>query len=209
MTGLAAGIGARAVLGGLGARLKAVPTWAWVALAVAVTIFGACLWFDHQIDAAREEGAQLERAKSAAAFNRLRVKADGIRQRSEALSGKISTTLKGQNDETNRRIAADAAGLRLSGPGAAGARCVDHSGVPAAAGEPVAGRRAGHASAAELLATDWHATVSWRWLVDRAEQCDLNRAEALIWRDWYEQQALAHEVMRNQARAAVKKELDR
>jgi hypothetical protein len=30
------------------------------------------------------------------------------------------------------------------------------------------------------------AAVPWPWLVQRAEQADLNRQEVLTWREWYD-----------------------
>jgi hypothetical protein len=31
--------------------------------------------------------------------------------------------------------------------------------------------------------------VPWAWLVGHAEQCDINRSEALAWREWYSRQS--------------------
>lgn len=98
----------------------------------------------------------------------------------EGRAERLAAQLRKKNDETARAIAADADVIRVSGPGKA--RCPV---VPAGPGGPGATSRPADAPGSEVPPGD-RAAVPWSWLVNRAERCDLNRAEVLSWREWYE-----------------------
>jgi hypothetical protein len=101
------GIGAK-ILGFFGG----VPRWVYIALAVAALI-GSGLYLHHRAvksayDTAYKAGGDAEAARVEKAAKKLE-------QRAAALTAKI----RSKNDETNRRISADADDLRLRGSGKA------------------------------------------------------------------------------------------
>ena len=149
----------------VGRILKAVPRPVWIALAVvAVLLLGTCA---HK-RAVKHEG------------DRIAKKAGEIAAHAADLSAKARKL----NDETNRRIIADADDLRVRGPGKAACLNPATPGasryVPPARKPDVAGPQVPSGDGEALLAA-----VPWPWLVDRGQQCDLNRAEAETWRKWH------------------------
>lgn len=101
--------------------------------------------------------------------------------REAAKNGKaISDDIRKRTDEENRRTHSDGDALRLSGPG----KAVCPS-APASPGghEPQSGKPD---AAGPQVPTGDSAAVPWPWLVQRAEQADLNRSEVIAWREWYE-----------------------
>jgi hypothetical protein len=119
---------------------------------------------------------QVQVSKLHGELNRISDEADKAKARGEQLAKE----LRSKTDEANRRIAADADTLRVSGPGKA--RC---SAVSAGPGGSEA--RSGKPDAAgPEVSPDDRAAVPWPWLVQRAEQADLNRQEVLTWREWYD-----------------------
>jgi hypothetical protein len=92
----------------------------------------------------------------------------------------ISKDIRGKTDEQNRRIAGDADAVLVSGPGKAVCRP-----APAAAGGHDQAGGKPDAPGPQVPPAD-SAAVPWPWLVQRAEQADLNRAEVLAWREWYD-----------------------
>jgi hypothetical protein len=170
LAGLAVVAKARSIAG-------SIPRQVWIALAVLAVIAGGIWWHKHTVSNARKEGYA---AGVKAEGDRIAAKAAKIAKDAEAISAKARSL----NNETNRRIVSDARTVLLRGPGKAS--CLNPS-TPGAgrriapAGKPDATRPqvpVGDGSA--LLAA-----VPWPWLVDRAEQCDLNRAEAETWRNWH------------------------
>jgi hypothetical protein len=154
------------------AFLGRVPKAVWIAIAVALVLGLGVRWHNGQIHDAEKRGE----ARAYAAVER---KARELEAKANATADKI----RSKSDETARAIAADADIIRVSGPGKA--RC---SPVPTptsrreeAGGKPNA--------AGPEVPTDDRAAVPWQWLVQRAEQCDLNRNEVLSWREWYEKLA--------------------
>lgn len=151
-----------------------IPWQAWLALGIALCVLLGALWHGKKVRQFGEErytaGVKAERDRAEAAAKTQAAK-------DERIAGKI----KEQNREEADRINRDADTLRLSGPGRA--RC------PAPA-KPANGRepqpRLPDVAGPEMPADD-RAAVPWGWLVQRAEQCDLNRAEVLAWRDWHKQ----------------------
>jgi hypothetical protein len=104
---------------------------------------------------------------------------DGEARAAKERGDKLAKELRDRTDEENRRIAGDADALRVSGPGKAVCRP-----APTAASGHEEGRGNGDAPGPQVPSDD-RAAVPWPWLVARAEQADLNRAEVVAWRDWY------------------------
>jgi hypothetical protein len=161
----------------VGKALKAVPRPVWIALAViALLLLGSCV----HARKVKQYGEERYTAGVKAEGDRIAAKALKIAKRAEEISAKA----KELNNEKNRRIAGDADAVRVSGPGKAA--CLNPAAPSASrpvtpAGKPDAARSEMPPGSGEALL----AAVPWPWLVDRAEQCDLNRAEAETWRAWH------------------------
>lgn len=167
------------------AALGRIPRWAWIAIAVVAILFvGSCV-HSRKVKAFGEEryaaGVAYEQA-------RLEAKAKAIKAKADAASKKITEQLKARHDETVTVIYRDADALRVRGPGKAA--CPGYPGVSGGSGrsEPISG--GADASGLGLPEQGW-AAVPWGWLVGEAENCDLNRAEVLTWREWYRLQSEA------------------
>lgn len=178
MSGLAGSIAIGEVASKTGGLLRKVPREVWYALALILALWLGSKWHEHR---KAQYGAERFMAGYAKAVE------DGrqLKEQAELIGSAISKSLKEQNDETNRRIDRLSADLRLRGPGAASARCPGVS-SPSGQSKPTSG--AGNAPGTGLPEQGGSAVVPWDWLVERAEQCDLNRAEVLTWRDWWERQ---------------------
>jgi hypothetical protein len=170
----------------IGAKLlgffKGLPRWVYIALAVAALI-GAGVFFHGRavkrtFDNGFKAGVLANEKSHADAEAKLASK-----------QAAITAPIRKQNDETNARIAGDADDLRLRGPGKARASCQPSAaaGQPGAAGHELPDAAGSGAAAADGLSD--FAAVPWGWLVGRAEQADLDRAEVLAWRTWYARQA--------------------
>jgi hypothetical protein len=107
-------------------------------------------------------------------------KIDRDARKAQAAGKQISKDIRGKTDEENRRIAGDADAVRVSGPGKAVCRP-----APAAPGGHDKASGKPDAPGPQVPPAD-SAAVPWPWLVQRAEQADLNRAEVLAWREWYD-----------------------
>jgi hypothetical protein len=105
--------------------------------------------------------------------------ADRAAREAQATANQISKELKERNDAENRRIADTADAIRVSGPGKAACRA-----NPTRTGGHDKAGGSGDATGSQVPADD-RAAVPWPWLVAKAEQADLNRAEVLTWREWY------------------------
>jgi hypothetical protein len=179
MSGLA-GIGLAARLSGAGRVFKLIPTWAYVAFGIALAAFLGVLYHQHRI---HQHDAALVKATIAAEDQRIAAKALAIKKAADTLNTNISTLIRSKNDETNRAIIADAGDLRVSGPGKAA--CLGRASLPAPASRSVPASGDGNAAGPQVPSGD-SAAVPWGWLTDRAEEHDLNRAEVLSWREWYQ-----------------------
>lgn len=165
----------------VGAFLKRIPRPVWIAIAVvAVLLLGTCAHkkaVKNHYEEAYNKGVADEGQ---------RIAAKALKIAAEATL--ISVKLKELNNEENRRIAGAADTLRVSGPGKAS--CRDPAAPRASRRQPAIG--SADASRPEMPtgngpALPELAAVPWPWLVNRAEQCDLNRAEAETWRAWHKQ----------------------
>ena len=206
--GLALSIGAKAVAGKAisGAKniFAAIPPKA--KLAIAGVLLLIVLFFVHQhiahkhLKAADKAGYDRAKAEDAAELAAAHRQALEARRQAEAAGAEISRNTREKNDEEARNIARDAGDLRLRGPGQARCRQLDHSGLPAGGGGHDAVGGQPDAAGSEMPAGEL-AAVPWPWLVGRAEQADLNRAEVLSWREWYDRQFKAWEQFRSSSSA--------
>ncbi len=163
-----------AVLYAIGRFLKHASFWQLVSIGL-----GALLIVQHfQLADARHDRDAWENQ-----YRSLQTQAETIKRQRDEAYAKIAAEIRKRTDEENRRIAGSADDLRVSGPGRS--RC---SQPPAASGRHGAPGGNGNAPGPQVPATD-SAAVPWQWLVNRAEQADLNRAEVLAWRDWYQRLA--------------------
>jgi hypothetical protein len=188
MSGLA-GLGLLAKLGGAKATLAKVPPKVWYGLAIVAAVVGS--FFVHQhyahkaLKAADASGYNRARQEDAKVIAQMRVRAEAA----EANAKAISQDTRNRNDETNRRIASSADALLVRGPGAASCRRVSNPTVSASSSQPRASSGAGDAAASPMSSDDGTAAVPWVWLVNSSREADLNRAEVLSWRDWYQRQS--------------------
>lgn len=155
-----------------------VPRWAWIVLASAF-LFGVLVWA-HQREVKQTIAAAEKRGEDRAYAN-VAKKTKELERKANDLTEKI----KERNREENSRITAAADDLRLRGPGKARANC---PGVPSGPSrrQPADGQAN---AAGPGVPSGEFATVPWGWLIERAEKCDLNRAESLAWREWYAKQS--------------------
>jgi len=159
------------------------PSWFWIGVAFAVLLLGFQLWHSSRVNAVI---AAAEKRGADAAYARVTAKAIALERKAAALA----ETLRSRNNETNRLIAADADDLRLRGPGKAACPVA----APAAPGghQPPGG--AADAAVAplpdrervDLIALPFAGAIAF------AEQCDLNRAEVLTWRQFQSELAATH-----------------
>lgn len=179
MTGLVAGIGAKAALGAAGARLKQISPRTWLVIGCALAALLGALWALHwyhgQIKAAEKRGSD-------AAYSNIAKQARELTGKANALNAKLAAQMRSKNDEEAAAIRSDAGAVLVRGPGAA--RCAPVAGLAGTSGRSVAAGGKPDAAGSQVPPDD-RAAVPWPWLVDRAEQADLNRSEAIAWRDWY------------------------
>lgn len=178
---------------------KLVPRWVWYLLAAALAWHFALSWHGGRVKAHDKDVIATRDAYWNAKLVDVADKARRIRIDAEAQAAEITEKVRSDNERQARTIASDAGSLRVRGPGAAADDCrpIDHPGLPAAASGARAGSGAGADTGPPVPSSD-RASVSWQWLVDHAEQADLNRAEVIAWRDWWVAQSAAWEKMRAQ-----------
>jgi hypothetical protein len=182
MTGMAAGMGAKAVLAAAGARLKQISPRTWLIIGCVVAALLGALWAHHwysgQIKAAEKRGSD-------AAYAHVAEQAQKLTSRANALNGKLAKAFQEKNREENSRIARAADDLRLRGPGAA--RCTAFPGLSAAARGSQSSDRSGDASVAGLRNEERTDLIALPFAptIDFGEQHDAFRAEAISWREWY------------------------
>lgn len=169
------------VQGGISLVTGKLPRWVYIALAVAGLIALGLHLHSNAVKAAYKaaynQGRTDERQAQAKAAAKLAIK-----------QAEVTAPIRKKNDETNARIAADANDLRLRGPGKASAcpSAAARARQPGSASDRPADA-AGSGNAAADGMPDF-AAVPWAWLVGRAENADLDRAEVIAWRDWYARQ---------------------
>jgi hypothetical protein len=194
-TGLAAlNIGAR--LAGVGGFFKSVPRWVWIALAIVLAIVAVVIWHGRQVRAHDKALTAQVIAERDAQWNK---RLDAEHRAALAWKAKADQQLqtitqmqRKFNDEENRRRDADAAAVRLRGPGAAaapaGCRPGNSAELSRIAGRPVAQPGAAANAGTQMPAgdgSDHWAVVPWNWLVDVVSERDAFRGEAISWRSWH------------------------
>lgn len=162
----------------VGGLLKAVPRWVWIAIAVAILIFGAVRWHNGRIEDLKTTSFNAGYAKAVSDGKKGIGK---IEQKSIA----IATEIRSKTNEKIRDSARHADNLRLRGPAAAA--CINPRLPAAARGHVAAGGGSGPALAGlpdeagpPLIA------VPFDQAVDRAEVDDANRIEVVAWREWHQ-----------------------
>lgn len=170
------------------------PPWVWLTLLGVVLVLAFAYWHGlqvgHALNDARKEGAKTADAAWQKRFDDMKVEAEEWRGKAESAQAKLSQEERLRHEAETRVITDRADDLRVRGPGKAQA-CpgpVDHSSVPAASGQPGAGGGQSDDGGRGVPPEDW-AAVPWGWLVNRAEQCDIDRSEVLTWRHWYSEQS--------------------
>jgi hypothetical protein len=192
----------------IGAWLKMVPAWAWKALAIAAALVALVLVHQHYahkaIAAAKAEQQTADNSRFAKQLAHVAEQANAIRIKAEALSASIAAQERTRHEQDLRRNAADAAALRVRGPGAAASHCgpVDHPGLSASAGGRLDAASGADAAGPALPAGEW-ATVPWTWLVDRAREHDDLLAEVRTWRSSDTRPRSAWEQMRAQPKGTT------
>lgn len=173
-------IAARFAAKRVGNAIKRIPAWAWIALAVAAIIVGGIIWHQHTAHAAI---AAAEKRGEDRAYARVAEQARKLEQRANAASSKIASTLRSKNDETNLRIVRDADAQLLRGPGKAAYRSCPAA--PAGASGHVAADRPADAAVDQMPDGERPDLIVMPFAdaIAFAEQHDLNRAEALSWRE--------------------------
>ena len=168
---------------GLGALefFKKIPWQGWLALAAAFVI-GWHLWGDRS--RLREARKEADKAGYSRAMFEVEARALRIEAKVKALDKSITTEIRNRNNEEARHIATTADNLRVRGPGAA--RCNVGPAVPGSAGGRNPADRGANATPAGVPVEVGVAAVPWNWLVDRAEKCDVDRAEVISWREWHD-----------------------
>lgn len=165
-----------------------VPARVWLYLALLLALVGGVIWHQHvahkAVTTAYQRGVNDEAAHVQAAALRIKKAADKV-------TTSISTNLRSKSDDQVRSIVSSAAALSVRGP--AKALCTSGPSIPAATSghQPTSG--ASHDSVPAmpdysgppLIAMPWDQATAY------AQQCDLNRAEVISWREWWTQQNAA------------------
>jgi hypothetical protein len=166
---------------GVGKWLKAnVPWQVWAAIALAIALWLGVRWHAHEVKKTWKAGYDAAKAED-------REAAKNLEARINALTVEIATDERKKNDAAVNRISADADDLRLRGPGKAA--CPSLPKPPAATGGLEPSAVSSRIAPAELPPDDGAnplAAVSWSWLVGTGKQCDLELAENVSWRNWYQ-----------------------
>lgn len=213
-------------IGGIGAALvfipgllpaviafaKTIPTKVWIAIAaVALLVAG---YFIHQhkahaaIAAAYAKGSSDRDAAWQKRLDAEHAAAVKWQRQAEAAQLTISNETGAKHEQALRDIASRADDQRLHGPGRAAAPSCGHVGsaslpAPASGGHAAPGG-ASDAAVAGLSPDEGLAIVRWDDLTSFAASHDAERAENLIWREWYARQAEANRVAREAGPKPVK-----
>ena len=158
----------------VGRFLKSIPPKVWIALAVLAAL-GLGAWMHGR--AVKSAYTKAYSAGVTYEAARIEAKAKKLADRATAIAAK----LKEQNNVENRRIAGDADAIRLRGPGKAACLNPAIPGTsrresPARPGDAAVGQLPDR-ERVEFIALPFAGTIAF------AERCDLNRAEALTWRE--------------------------
>ena len=168
---------------GLSGFLKRIPPKVWLIIAIALALVAGFVWHQH---AAHKALRTADATGYARAMNEIETKAKALKAKADTLNAAIAADERKKNDEQARNIERSADALGLRGPGKA--RCAGNSSPSGAAGGYVA---PGGASDDPLAGLPDPAGINLIGVpfpdaVAAAKQADLNRAEVISWRDWYD-----------------------
>jgi uncharacterized membrane protein len=182
----------------IGGFLKLVPARAWKALAIVAVLIALFFWHQHAmhkaLKAADHAGYERRADEEAKALARFTAKVDEYTRATD----KIAREARTRNDQQALDIRRAGDALSVRGPGKA--RTGRPAAVPASSGEH--GTASGNApgpAATVVPASDGQdefAAVPWSWLVGTGTQCDLDAAEVIEWRGWYQRQVAEWEKLR-------------
>lgn len=212
-----AGIGGTGALG-IGARIlgwdrklvglaKQIPPKGWLAIGVAIALIVGFFVHQHHARAVIAHAKADQKAADQAAFDRklqqLAAKADQIRVQAEQLHAAVTQQIRTKHDEEDRNIGARGDALRLRGPGAALCRPIDHPGVPAGAGGPLAAGGSANAAVDRLPYPEWGQLIGMPFddTTRFGEQHDRYRNEILAWHEWWPKMNAAYEKLRSSSPA--------
>lgn len=156
------------------AALKLVPRWVWWLLAAAAIYRFGLDWHQRQVD-------RIYKAGEDAAYARVKDRAEQVER--DAL--KLTIRIKERFDAVRNDIDAATRSELQHGPGKAAYSCP----APALPGGPRPAPAAPDDGGHLLPPNDRNAVVPWGWLVSRAQQCDLDRAEVIATRQQHHELA--------------------
>jgi hypothetical protein len=163
-------------------RTGSIPWQFWALLALVVALWLGIRWHAHEIEQTWQSGYDAGYAKAQEEQRQLAAAVD-------KRSTQISNSERSKNDEAVRNIHDSADAISMRGPGKAGANCPSLAAAPSGPEPATEQPSPATASLPPEDREDPLATVSWRWLVGTGKQCDLERAENVSWRNWYQAQA--------------------
>ena len=168
----------------VGRFLKSIPPKVWIAIAVVALIGAGGLWHNRAVGKAHDAGYSEGKAAEGA---RIAAKALTIKRGVDALTGKITATIRSMNNAANNSTGRDADTVRLHGPGKAA--CAGLASVPAGAGRyiPPVGQaspavdQVPSAERIDLIGLPFAGAVTL------AENHDLCRNDLIAYREWGKQ----------------------
>lgn len=198
--GLAAKVAAKwALAGGFKGVVKSIPRWVWITLAVIILLVVVVIWHGRQVSSFETSIRADENSKVDAAwqkrFDEAQDAAQTWRTNYENLSDTLSQSRSNTHEANLQSIAVVGNSLLVRGPGkAAQADCRpgNHSGVPAATGQPQQAASYAHVSGPRMSPEDGRtdrAVVPWSWLVQRTKEHDELLSEVTQWHGWHPEQA--------------------
>lgn len=184
---------------------QAIPPKArlWLMIVIAaIALFFVHQWYaGRQLKAADHAGYQRAKDEDAKAAAAAKARAVTVTINGARIAQETRTT----NDKENLSIHAAAGSLSVRGPGASRCRPVGDPALPAARGGNGTAPSLADASASAMPVPDGESDLSavpWTWLVARAEESDLDRAEVIAWRDWYKRESAEWDKLRADAKPA-------
>jgi hypothetical protein len=188
-----------ALAGGFKGVVKSIPRWVWITLAVIVLLVVAVIWHGRQVSSFETSTRADEKAKVDAAwqkrFDKERDAAQTWKRNYETLSATLAQSRSNTHEANLQSLAAVGSSMLVRGPGkAAQADCRpgNHSGVPAATGQPQQAASYAYVSGPRMSPEDGRtdrAVVPWPWLVTRTKEHDELLSEVSQWRGWHPEQA--------------------
>lgn len=153
---------------------KSLDGQGWVGLAVSLGLTVCVLHFIGEARHWHKQSNRFEALHNAELAHDASIakQAVDLKNSVDALTSSVTNVLKERADAQNARIAADAAALRLRGPGKA--TCPGNTVI---AGAPVRSEPSASTNAGSPLPADDRAAVPWSWLVNVIEEHDQMRSK--------------------------------